>query len=328
MNLSSNCILVEGIKYWCLVDAQYDKVYRFKYSKKIDISDIDVDLQAFLEANDILTLFDNIDYIDPFSGSKMVYIDNAIIYFKKETVIFILNQLKELNCRHLEIRIKNLDDSFDILRMIDYLAEGSYETITIYSEVYFDYSKLLTHLNNLVVLIFFNFLTDSLEYSKNVKYIKTKLDDNCCGKINLDSFISNPRFVSLAKNMNSCLAFKISVDKDGNIKNCPSMTQNYGNIRDTTLKQAMSHPDFKKYWNIKKDDITKCKDCEFRYICTDCRAYIDDSEDIYSAPLKCGYDPYTGVWEDWSTNPLKQKAIEYYGMQDLVAQIKETNTPE
>ena len=106
------------------------------------------------------------------------------------------------------------------------------------------------------------------------------------------------------------------------------MTQNYGNIRDTTLKQAMSHPDFKKYWNIKKDDITKCKDCEFRYICTDCRVYIDDSEDIYSAPLKCGYDPYTGVWEDWSTNPLKQKAIEYYGMQDLVAQIKETNTPE
>ena len=158
MNLSSNCILVEGIKYWCLVDAQYDKVYRFKYSKKIDISDIDVDLQAFLEANDILTLFDNIDYIDPFSGSKMVYIDNAIIYFKKETVIFILNQLKELNCRHLEIRIKNLDDSFDILRMIDYLAEGNYETITIYSEVYFDYSKLLTHLNNLVVLIFYGLL--------------------------------------------------------------------------------------------------------------------------------------------------------------------------
>ena len=106
------------------------------------------------------------------------------------------------------------------------------------------------------------------------------------------------------------------------------MTRSFGNIRDTSLSEALAHPDFKKYWNIKKDDITKCKDCEFRYICTDCRAYIDDSEDIYSAPLKCGYDPYTGVWEDWSTNPLKQKAIEYYGMQDLVAQIKETNTPE
>lgn len=82
-----------------------------------------------------------------------------------------------------------------------------------------------------------------------------------------------------------------------------------------TLK---NNPGFKKYWNIKKDDMTKCKDCEFRYICTDCRAYLEDPDDIYSAPLKCGYDPYTGKWEKWSKNPLKQKAIEYYGMEDLV----------
>ena len=96
------------------------------------------------------------------------------------------------------------------------------------------------------------------------------------------------------------------------------MSQSFGNIKDTTLEEALNHPDFKKYWNIKKDDITKCKDCEFRYICTDCRAYIEDPDDIYSAPLKCGYDPYTGEWEEWSTNPLKQKAIKFYGMEDLV----------
>ncbi|NIG32274.1 grasp-with-spasm system SPASM domain peptide maturase, partial [Enterobacter sp. Ap-916] len=33
-----------------------------------------------------------------------------------------------------------------------------------------------------------------------------------------------------------------------------------------------------------------------------------------SKPLKCGYNPYTGEWEEWSINPLKQKAIKYYGM--------------
>lgn len=36
--------------------------------------------------------------------------------------------------------------------------------------------------------------------------------------------------------------------------------------------------------------------------------------DILSKPLKCGYNPYTGEWSDWSTNPLKQKAIEFYGI--------------
>ena len=45
---------------------------------------------------------------------------------------------------------------------------------------------------------------------------------------------------------------------------------------------------------------------------------LEDPEDIYSAPLKCGYDPYTGEWEEWSTNPLKQKTIQFYGMEDLV----------
>ncbi len=58
---------------------------------------------------------------------------------------------------------------------------------------------------------------------------------------------------------------------------------------------------------------------EFRYICTDYRAYVEDPEDILSKPLKCGYNPYTGEWSEWSTNPLKQKAIDIYGMRDMVS---------
>ena len=100
------------------------------------------------------------------------------------------------------------------------------------------------------------------------------------------------------------------------------MAQSFGNIKDTTLEEALNHPDFKKYWNVTKDQIEVCKDCEFRHICTDCRAYTERTHfngDIdLSKPLKCGYNPYTNEWAEWSTNPLKQKAIEYYGMQELV----------
>ncbi|WP_449401633.1 SPASM domain-containing protein [Chryseobacterium wanjuense] len=109
----------------------------------------------------------------------------------------------------------------------------------------------------------------------------------------------------------------------GNIKNCPAMPQNFGNIKDTTLEKAVNHLDFKKYWNLTKDNIEICKDCEFRYICTDCRAYTErtnnnnDGLDI-SKPLKCGYNPYTGEWQEWSTSPLKQKAIQHYGMEKII----------
>ena len=96
------------------------------------------------------------------------------------------------------------------------------------------------------------------------------------------------------------------------------MSQSFGNIKDTTLKATLNHKDFKKYWNISKDQIEVCKDCEFRYVCTDCRAYIDEPENVLSKPLKCGYNPYTALWEDWSTNPLKQNAITYYEMEGVV----------
>lgn len=100
------------------------------------------------------------------------------------------------------------------------------------------------------------------------------------------------------------------------------MSQSFGNIKDTTLQEALDHPDFKKYWNVTKDQIEVCKDCEFRYICTDCRAYIENPEDMYSKPLKCGYNPYTAEWAEWSTNPLKQKAIDYYGMREVLPEFK------
>lgn len=139
-----------------------------------------------------------------------------------------------------------------------------------------------------------------------------------CGMVDSSLFSVNIPTYTESLAHNSCLNRKISIDTEGNIKNCPSMKESFGNIRSTSLQEAVDNPEFKKYWNITKDQIIKCKDCEFRHICTDCRAYTDNPDDLYSAPLKCGYDPYTCEWEDWSTNPLKEKAILHYGMQELV----------
>ncbi|MCI3937518.1 grasp-with-spasm system SPASM domain peptide maturase [Chryseobacterium aahli] len=148
-----------------------------------------------------------------------------------------------------------------------------------------------------------------------------------CGSVKLENMNSSRSFYYESIHCNSCLNKKIAIDTNGNIRNCPSMPQSFGNIKDTTLEEALDHKDFKKYWNLTKDKIEVCKDCEFRYICTDCRAYTErtheDKEGLdISKPLKCGYNPYIGEWEEWSTNPLKEKAIKYYGMQELVKKNK------
>jgi len=90
----------------------------------------------------------------------------------------------------------------------------------------------------------------------------------------------------------------------------------------TVLKREKSDsgkslPLCQKYEKLSKDQIDICKECEFRYICTDCRAYIEDPENIYSKPLKCGYDPATNQWQEWSENPLKHKTIGFYKLKDL-----------
>lgn len=138
-----------------------------------------------------------------------------------------------------------------------------------------------------------------------------------CGVVNEYYFTPNVKLYSESQQKNSCLNQKISVDVNGEIKNCPSMMKSYGNIKNTSLLQALEKENFKSVWSISKSRIKVCKDCEFRHICTDCRAYIDDPNDIYSKPLKCGYDPYRTKWEEWSTNPLKKEAISYYGMQNI-----------
>ncbi|MEM9823198.1 MAG: hypothetical protein AAF985_19110, partial [Bacteroidota bacterium] len=103
------------------------------------------------------------------------------------------------------------------------------------------------------------------------------------------------------------------------IKNCPSLPNTYGHIANTTLAEALNQDEFKKVWNINKDQISVCKDCEFRHVCTDCRAYLEKPNDPYSKPLKCGYDPYTNKWQKWSSHPLKEKAIQHYGLKNKLS---------
>ena len=191
-----------------------------------------------------------------------------------------------------------------------------------------DNLSLLFNVNNLISTFYlYNFPQNLQSVNENVNFtvycIENKiLSEKCCGLISPFYFKINRRLYIEAQQHNTCLNRKISIDVNGEIKNCPSMEKSYGNIKDTTLAEAIEKPGFKDLWDINKDKIHVCKDCEFRYICTDCRAYIENPEDIFSKPLKCGYNPYTAEWEEWSTNPLKQKAIEFYGMQELIKKEK------
>ncbi len=122
-------------------------------------------------------------------------------------------------------------------------------------------------------------------------------DGNCCGQIHFESLDFSGYWVTnMLLKKNGCLYKKVSLKKDGTIVNCPCLDVAYGNIRDTTVENVIQKKTFKRWGEIKKDDIHVCKECEYRYNCTDCRAFRL-TDDIFSKPSKCKYNPRLSSWE-------------------------------
>jgi SPASM domain peptide maturase of grasp-with-spasm system len=358
-NLFANCIPVRGKKRSLICDLQcnsfvyipndlYNIINKFKkntiqdvknyYSNQFD--EIIDDYFNFLIENKFIHFTSQIDSFPKLklNWKNPAKITNAIIdidIFSVYDIKEFIRQCENIMCQFIqlryfrEIRLEELND-------ITYFI-NSEESIISFVEFILPFNNAISEQNYIHLLIenprihkvvIYNSATNKflnpVRKGKGFIIYSTKniMNSKSCGLISDSYFSINIKTFTESLHHNSCLNRKISIDKDGNIKNCPSMPQSFGNINNTSLEEALNHKDFKKYWNVNKDMIAVCKDCEFRHICTDCRAYTEqthfDGDIDLSKPLKCGYNPYTNVWEEWSTNPLKQKAIEYYGMQDLV----------
>lgn len=343
--LFSNCMPVKGVGKSVVVDIQRgsynnipnslfeilttNQILDFEALKiKFDNSKIIDEYKSFLLKNEYI--FEcTIDELERFPALSTTFetpfhISNAVVEYS--TIGFsnlktLKNSFDELGIQacflvfyeDCEIELVNFLEEFNDSRLL------SIQLLAPFNQK-LNINKIAKKYQRLTNIILFN---SKVNKQKDFVTYTTKSfsNSNFCGAINGYFSINIDTYLE-SLNHNSCLNKKISIDKDGFIRNCPSMPQHFGNIKDTTLEEALNHPDFKKYWNVTKDMIAVCKDCEFRHICTDCRAYTERThfeEDIdLSKPLKCGYNPYTNEWAEWSTNPLKEKAIEYYGMQDLV----------
>lgn len=242
------------------------------------------------------------------------------------------SSIEKLGIKHIVIYSTKALSFNDFCEIDRYFELSRVESIEIFAafdkgidETFFQELDLKT--KRIYHLVFYNCEKAPFEtagdYRFGIKFSEQELQISSCGKVDLKYFNTDLSKILEAVNHNSCLHKKIGIDSKGNIKNCPAMVQSFGNIQETTLEEALNQPGFKKYWNLTKDKIETCKDCEFRNICTDCRAYTerthtDEAGLDISKPLKCGYDPYTNRWEEWSINPLKQNAMQHYGVQELV----------
>jgi SPASM domain peptide maturase of grasp-with-spasm system len=230
-------------------------------------------------------------------------ITNAIVDYEactQHSLKDIAGQLNELGCMALELRFYYPVSREKLETEMSYVFDTSIRTLEVVLESSDDYS-VESILDIKALYPFLRKITVS-NSCENTVYHRDELtiifthdiirDERCCGVTNELYCIAETKLFIESVHFNSCLNKKIAVDKNGFIRNCPSMSNHYGHISVKSLVETVLNDQFRKVWNISKDQIEVCSDCELRYVCQDCRAYIEDQSNIYSKPIKCNYNPY------------------------------------
>jgi radical SAM protein with 4Fe4S-binding SPASM domain len=115
-------------------------------------------------------------------------------------------------------------------------------------------------------------------------------DSGDFGKVTEDSYHFN-------KFYNSCWGKKIFVMKDGTVKPCIHSRIIIGNIFKDDLGLIVDQA--KEQWTLTIDKVEKCRDCELRYACFDCREIaLREKNYLYAANPYCKYNPYNGTWDE------------------------------
>ena len=239
-------------------------------------------------------------------------IQNAIVDVghSKHNFRKIFEELDKLGCQFVQIRtFSDLLSIADLEQILLFARDKSIESLEVIlkynpSAVEMDYVRFAENQPMLVSIVVHSSPEDrsvpvyggeqfGKEVQRAIVFVTEKIgSERHCGLISVSS-LSAPSSSNVSEAMlfNGCLNRKVSVDTLGNIKNCPSMLTSYGRIDDVTLGAAVATNGFTDWWLINKDQIDTCKDCEFRYVCSDCRAYVDSPDHRLSKPLKCGYRP-------------------------------------
>ncbi|HQB76849.1 MAG TPA: grasp-with-spasm system SPASM domain peptide maturase [Tenuifilaceae bacterium] len=314
----SNCFLVKGYITYTIYDIfrrevfvinkqTYDllcndiidekSLHLLPNKKAKELLDAEIIFECNIEDNDLFPEIET-NWHSPFNILNCIIDieENSRFNFKE-----IFKQLDSLSCKNLQLRFKSDIQGNIIIDILNSLADlniRNTELIIPFNDLII--KNITCDFENISNIIVYDASRNGIELHNGCQIIFTEekqWNPKQCGVIDPTYFVCNSDLFIESQSFNTCLNGKISIDYNGNIKNCPSCTHSYGNICNTTLGEALNHPSFKKYWNITKDKIDVCKDCEFRHLCTDCRIFIKDPSNPYSQPAKCTYNPYIAKWQ-------------------------------
>lgn len=318
------CRIVQGANRSAIYDLQRGSFYFFpntfikilKEYEKRKVSKLfdDFSSQAgiltkyfdFLLENELIFLTDNPENFPPINPDfeKSLYLDFLVMEIdelQKFKIELLNGELDTSGVEHLVI-INSSNSIENLENVLKILYDSRIKFITYISHFYpglLEKVHLIKSKNERLKRVIFYNTPNNFESSpdKNIELIPEDLKKLLTRRVkNMNDFILNEHAYLESLNYNLFFNRRVFIKNNGDIKPSYFHNKKHGNLEQDQLWDIILQPGFRKIWNVNKDQIEVCKDCEFRYMCPDNRIPIENDGVNYHKTL-CNYDPYSNNWQ-------------------------------
>lgn len=321
--LFSNCFSVKGINRGLIIDVQRKNYYPIpnqvidlinEYSGK-EIYSLFEDFQndknvlkkyiRFFLSNELVIVTNDIKRYPAISNSfeRPYNLDTITLDSSLSTTIsqdFLENKIDNLGVSNLRIICKDYDLQ-KLTEILKFINKARVKSVVLYIKHNAGLESELIKLQNkfarITEVIFYEVNKNEPIKSKFI-YETKALEETLSMKINnQDNFLLD--LFNFNESLKYSLAYNrtIYIDSLGNIKRYISDESIFGNVAIHDLNEIVLKPEITDFWEINKDKIKVCQDCEFRYICPDGSIPVKTAENKYYAySQSCNYNPYANTW--------------------------------
>lgn len=329
--LYANCIIVEGYNESIICDIEYAEFVNIpnsfaqflnQYTKsnlgiheylENEFPEISSDILKFLHHLQKIGIGQFTNFPEIFSELSLEWdspfkLSNAIIeheFEKNYEIINVINQLDEIGCRAIELRLLKGYSVEALNLLMSNFNKSRVQTFIIYIDNNIDdidqFIKLFNENGRIHHIKIFgrNYKVNQdqslIEFRDKILIYKTKLIPNHSEEVQQDNFVINMESFTEAQSFNIGLNRKICISFNGEIKSHLSHSKSYGNVNHIKTNFALKELEQNNYWRISNDLIVKCKDCQFRYMCSDNSDIIIRNKKFEKIKT-CNFNPYENNW--------------------------------
>lgn len=132
------------------------------------------------------------------------------------------------------------------------------------------------------------------EYRKICQNKNTPLTIMTDGERNISDLYIDIYDFFYNRHFNPCLGQQLAIDCGGEIKICLWAKKVFGTLGINNLRDMIISGVFDEYWELHKDKINVCQNCELKYVCGDCRVTEKGTWSMTEKPDFCKYNPFIG----------------------------------